>query len=368
MAGAPSPLPAIPKPYTIPLAVNKPLMMSCQLAAMAFCLALWAVPSRGAPASKAPAFESPAQEIAAERDLVEQVYKLFLAEKFDELDKLADELRATKAKFPRGFWKLPLFYQSIARGGKTDYDYVEGIKRLKKWVAAKPESITARVALGSMLVGYGWRARGTDYISETDPEDLKDFQARLAMGRKILEEAEKLPVRCPGLYAPLLSIGQGMGWDREEYDEVFEKAVALEPHYTPFYNAKRAYLLPQWGGRPGEWEEFAEESAERTKAALGMSLYTRIMWNAAASYGRGGKYLFSKTKASWPKMRQGFLDIERMYPGSWINLNMFAWFACVAGDKATARGLFERIGDNFRTGIWRSEEDFRKWKAWASED
>ncbi|KAF0127450.1 MAG: hypothetical protein FD189_197 [Elusimicrobia bacterium] len=287
-------------------------------------------------------------------------------EEFGQLEAIARELRATKARFKRGRWKLPLFYSALK-------DFPEGttweqrLQLFQKWAAAMPDSVTARVAAADILVSAAWLARGGGYSSEVSADNRRLFEGRLVSARTILEEAEKLPESCPALYNSLLLVAQGQGWARAEYENLFRKAVALEPLYTDHYTRKAFYLLPQWYGKTGEWEKFAETSAEAVKDSVGMDLYARIAWNMGEMYGKRGIDLFRKTALSWPRMRQGFIDADKRYPDSVIMLNVFAWYACVAGDKETAKGLFARLGDRYDPAAWGNPLQYHKWRRWANE-
>lgn len=305
-------------------------------------------------------------EQGEEDRLVESVKYRLDHEEFGQLDALARELRVTKARFKRGRWKLPLFYAAL-KDLPEGTTWEQRLQLFQKWGAEMPDSVAARVAEADILVSAAWEARGTGYSSGVSEENFRLFKERLAAARTILEEAEKLPETCPALYDVLLRVGQGQGWERAEHEKIFAKAVALEPLYTDFYVKKAHYLLPQWYGRSGEWEKFAETSAEAVKDSVGMELYTRIAWNMGQMYGKKGVDLFKKTDVSWPRMRQGFIDADNRYPDSVIMLNVFAWYACVAGDKETAKGLFARLGDRHDLSVWGDPVRYDKWRRWATE-
>lgn len=89
-----------------------------------------------------------------ERDaILSNIESLLAVSDFNQLDKIADEYRTSKAAFEDGEWKLSVFYDVIAYYlRKTPEEkWVSRIGRLKEWVAAKPDSITARVALAECL-------------------------------------------------------------------------------------------------------------------------------------------------------------------------------------------------------------------------
>src|ERR1700689_668627 len=78
-----------------------------------------------------------------ETDLVE--------EKFDDLDRMANQLRREKSRFQGSSWKLTAFYGALDKPMLTDKDTLDHLAHLKRWVALRPESITARVALAASL-------------------------------------------------------------------------------------------------------------------------------------------------------------------------------------------------------------------------
>jgi hypothetical protein len=99
-----------------------------------------------------------------------EVKKLLAAENFDELDRIANSARAKKSRFPGGGWKLRTFYLSLCGecDESSEADLIANIEHLKHWVANKPESITARVALTEAYISYAWYARGVEFADLVD--------------------------------------------------------------------------------------------------------------------------------------------------------------------------------------------------------
>lgn len=63
--------------------------------------------------------------------------------------------------------------------------------------------------------------------------------------------------------------------------------------------------------------------------------------------------IFSESKASWRKTRQGYEDMCKHFPGSMRILNNYCRLACLAGDKSKAKELFGQIGENKVEGSWK---------------
>jgi len=302
----------------------------------------------------------------AQKKIEREVQLLFEQEKFDELEKMANEFRINKTKFPDGVWKLTYFYMSfdLFETNKNDVQCNEYIRNLEKWMSKHPNSITAKIAAGNAWLTYAWKARGGDYANTVAEQGWKLMHDRLEKAYQLVKDNPLEPLMdCQGRYHALMRIAMGQGWDREKFDALFREAVSFEPGFYSYYMVKAHYIMPRWGGFKGEWQQFAEDAVKMTPESEGMGMYTRIlrsMWG----YNKEFKD-FNDPSVSWVKMKQGFLDMEKAYPDSFYNLNSFCLFACIAGDKETAKSLFKKIGKIPYTEAWYGRSNFEKWRRWA---
>lgn len=271
-------------------------------------------------------------------------------ENFELLEKTAAELRKTKDKFPEGLWKLEAFYNGIAPNDyiKVPLYWYGVFVRLEKWKKAYPNSITQRVALARAYIEWAWNARGGGWANTVTPEGWKLFEERIKKAHETLDEAEKLKEKCPQWAAEMQTVALAEGWGTDAYEALYQRAVKAEPTYCTYYFKKAYYLLPRWHGGDGEWEEYANEAATNEGAAYGMTFYARIAWANSGFYSN----IFKETGIEWPKMKQGFRDLEKQFPHSNWNLNAFCSFAFQAGDLATTRELLARIGDHAYLRAW----------------
>lgn len=288
-------------------------------------------------------------------------------QRFDELDALAADLRANKRRFASGRWKLGAFYEGLEAFSDprvSDAQWKRRLTLLSRWKEFRPASITAPVALGGGLAGYAWYARSGAAARDVAAEDMSLFQRRLAEARAVLDPAAARTSRCPHVYVALMSAAVGQSLPREGFEALFAKAVKFEPGYDEYYVVKARYLSPVWHGELGEWEEFAEEAGRGHP-----DLYARIALGMARGngklYGRFGIDLLRRSAITWPKLRDGMLEIDRMYPGGRENLNRLAWFAYQTNDHEAAKPVFERIGDRYDKNLWRSRAAFARARSWA---
>jgi hypothetical protein len=206
------------------------------------------------------------------------VAELFRQEKFTELDCIADSLRLSKARFSGGASKPHIFYPGVRgpEGHATDEDWEEHLEHAQGWVAAKPKSITARVALAESYASYAWYARGESTSDTVTGSGWKLFGQRLDKAKEILDEASSLEQKFPEWYAVMQEVALGQGWDRARETALFERAIAFDPSYYQFYRNHALFLAPQWNGGEGESAQFAQTMADRVGGKQGDLLYFEI--------------------------------------------------------------------------------------------
>lgn len=308
-------------------------------------------------------------ESRQQRALIEQVQSLFVEEKFDELDRMADEFRRTRARSSGGYPQLAEFYWVFGKC-PANVEWIEHVQRAQKWVSKKQDSVTARIALGYAHISCAWAARGSGWAGSVTEEGWKLFKEHLESAWRTLVEARKLPTKDAGLYSMLCLCGQGMGLPKSEVMEYFEKGLSIDAFYYPLYFHVAYYLLPRWHGQPGEWIKFAED-VSTTKPQEGEAIYARIIWAVVLSLAGSAEFkedeeLFARNGISWKRVKQGFLDIESRHPGSLRNLSAFCYLACLAGDRETACALFAKLAKHYDGDVWNDYRLYQKWRIWAN--
>ena len=299
-------------------------------------------------------------ELPSRQEILDNVWH----ERFDELEKLTEELRGQKLVFYNGYSKLSRIYGYLEGPGRKADDSVwkDYIAKLEKWAEAYPQSPAPLVALGNAWKDWAWKARGGGYAGSVTEEGWRLFGQRIEQARGYLEAAEKLPAKDPEVYRALIVVAMAQGWPRAQMEAVFKKGVALEPNYQQLYETKAYYLLPRWNGEPGEWEAFAEQAADARGDEEGDILYMAIARSQAWSE---STQFFRNTRISYARMKRGFEASLRRYPDSVWEMNSYCYFACIAGDRPTAKQLFQKINGRWETEVWRNQDYFRRWQNWA---
>jgi len=295
------------------------------------------------------------------------IRELFDREDFDAIDRLADEYRASKARFAGGFWKLHLMQSALDRPaaglltGASDSEWQKHLRRVTKWVEQKPNSISARTALAGSYLHYGWEARGGGYADTVSDEGWRLFGERAAKARNVLEDALGHNLKDPELLLTLMLTARAEQWEPDQQMALFERAVAFEPDYYYYYRLEAENLLPKWEGEPGEMARWADAQANRIGGKKGDSIYYEIATylNCACDSDR------NLNGMSWDRIKRGYAAVEQQYGPALDALNQLAYMAVMVNDSASARIIFQRIGDNWSKETWHNKKYFDDCRAWA---
>ena len=296
--------------------------------------------------------------------LAKQVRMMFEKKKFAELDAMAEKFRKSKSRFPDGAWKLDVFYTGFDLSTSTpEWAFPQWIAFANEWRRARPTSVTAQCVLTGAWMDYAWQARGGGYASQVKEESWKLAKDRLDKAWKIVNEPLASGVKdCPNRLNLRLRLATAMGFEKKQFDMLFQEAQRQEPGYYSHYITKGNYLLSKWHGEEGDWQQFIDKVVVQNPRGEGLTIYTRTAWRLFS--GNNWKD-FRGSGVSWDRMKAGFKQIDHNYPKSpWI-LNAYARFACRAGDRDTLISLFKRIDyDHYYPEAW-DKDDVNFCRKWA---
>ena len=281
---------------------------------------------------------------------------LFAAADYPALEELARGYRESKVCYADGGWKLRDVYYGVTPDGKrTEQAWIEQMAALQRWVQARPQSITARVALADGWVDYGWAARGGGYANTVTEQGWKHFGQRLEKAARVLKEAGELKEQCPRSWVVWLTLAKGMGAEKDQFEILFQKAIEAEPAFAPYYNQKAIYLLPRWHGKPGDTADFLQSAADKLGGEEGDVLYARAAWALQGVEGN----IFVDRGLTWPRVDKGFTVLEKRYPNSAYVRNGRAYLAVMGSDyKNKPRELVDRLEGKIDLVAWTSKENF----------
>lgn len=283
-------------------------------------------------------------------------------ENFLVLDSVAAAERAGRTRFPGGGWRLYAFYSAVeSPKGKpplTEAEWADTLDRLKRWVAQRPESATARVALGYAYLNYAWQARGYGDAASVTSEGRRLMQERLKLAETELQRAEG---KCPEWYYVMLQIGRLDGWTAEDLTAFLQRAITYEPEFYYSYQEVARGLMPKWRGKEGDVEKFAEESANKVGGKAGDILYWQITQSMMGDRDLGNMV----QHLSWSRAMVGYQALVAQYGVTQAGQNQLAQMAARFGDYMVTDETMTQIGDHWDPGTWGTKEYFQKVKTWA---
>jgi hypothetical protein len=287
-----------------------------------------------------------------------EVRKQWSNNNYEWLESEAVKLRMNKDRLPGGYWKLRVLYRSIETVVDTespDEVWKEHIARLENWVKQSPTFVMPRIILAEVWRSYGWKVRGTGFVPTVKQENRAPFEERLQKAYEILSDAATLRQKCPEWYLTKLLVATGQGEDRETFEKLYGDSLAFEPRYYYFYQAKAGYLLPQWYGKSGEWERYAEVDANKVGGEQGDIILFNVYTDRIA---HSGLEFMNDHQAIAPRLLAGFRATEKLYGSSPQRLNQACLISFFANDNKIPAELMKRIGNNYDLSVWRDESVF----------
>ncbi|MGO9844398.1 MAG: hypothetical protein ACLPZF_24860 [Candidatus Acidiferrales bacterium] len=233
---------------------------------------------------------------------------------------------------------------------------------LDKWIAAYPKSAAARISLAEFYINYGDFARGTGYADSVSNSQWRLFNERTALAKQALLEAAAFPERDPYWYAAMQMVAHHEGWNKDQARDLLDQAIAFEPGYYHFYVDYAYYLLPQWYGEKGDIQAFAEKTSAQLLSPDNSIVYFQIMSSLACYCQESMEGL---SRASYQELRDGYVNLFRLYGTSNLTANRFALMAAMFHDKFSAHEAFAEVASRDST-VWTTQESFEYFRAWAN--
>ncbi|HEX4301525.1 MAG TPA: hypothetical protein VHZ78_01940 [Rhizomicrobium sp.] len=276
----------------------------------------------------------------------------FLAGDFAFFDAKADGYRAAASRTTMGEWELDLLYRSInvsePQGVAHDsagFAMLEA--KTQGWAAKFPDAPTPHVMYAWLLIQQAWMLES--YANEDD--DVQQGARYGVQAHALLKQAEDyllahkaVASADPEWYAMMIEAVGGEYGQQARRDALLAEGAGRFPDYTPIYGHYLSRLLHDPKSNFAAVDAAIRDAARRTAAHSGDQMYARL-YTVVRLCHCDGDDLFGTTRADWPRMRQSFEQIAAAFPDPWVMDEEF-FFACEAGDKASAASALKRIGAN----------------------
>jgi hypothetical protein len=277
------------------------------------------------------------------------IYQTFQRGDFDTLDTIGHELQTSRERLNDGTWLSEAYFAAFRISVGTRLErYNENEQLLARWEQSRPTSPVLPMIKAGFHIDLAWKWRGNDYGYTVTPEGWAGFKKELAVARRILD-ADQTGKFYPEYYALMQMLALGEGWKKEKYMELFREATQTTPDYYRYYFNAVWYLMPQWHGKKGEWEAFAEHQRQRQGAGgAGDGLYARIAWSMRRNY----RDLFHETALSWDTAASGFEYLIKQHPASRNLKNEYAFLCWRQHDRARLQRSLPAIQPDPDMTIW----------------
>ena len=279
----------------------------------------------------------------------------FAAGDFQSIIMAADIWKERKCLLPDGESQAEYLLSGFSLYFRGAQGWEVSRKQLDKFKSAYPGSAVPYLAEARYWSDYANSARGFGYASTVTSNGWKLFNERLQKSNEILQAIKKEAADWPQWYWQEIRVQALLGEGKDPIDKTFNEGIEKFPNELAIYTERAYYLEPRWGGSWGEADKIALLALGKVRREPSDATYARMYWS------RGDllpvqSALFSESGASWPRMRNGFIELLKKYPTSTRISNAFLSYSCMAGDRNTYlkyRNSFPMLD----ASGWRDQED-----------
>jgi hypothetical protein len=186
----------------------------------------------------------------------------------------------------------------------------------------------ALLVRGEAYIDMAWSSRGNGYADTVTDAGWTNFEERLGVAEKALDEAWSLNSNQTLIPTAMLTLELGQGNGRERMEMWFNRAMALDPDNDAACEAKRYYLEPKWYGSSQDMLAFGRQCVE-SKAWGGRVPLTLVnAHKALAEYqDESERPLYWKQPQVWQDLKAAFTKYLQTNPNDFIERQEFALYA-----------------------------------------
>jgi membrane associated rhomboid family serine protease len=219
------------------------------------------------------------------------------------------------------------------------------LARLGDWRRQQPDSEGPDLVEALLFHTWAWGARGGGYAKEVAPNAWALYGQRIVMARAALADARRGAQSSPVWYQLALVIGSDASLGKDELRSTFDDAILKYPDYYSLHRAMLRILMPRWHGSYEEVDDFIADMLNIWSADRRSEVYARL-YSLYADLEGDDTDVFKDAYASWSQVREGYEQMLSRNPRSESLRNLYAAFACRAGDAETyvaARSQMRRV-------------------------
>ncbi len=146
---------------------------------------------------------------------------------------------------------VPLVIAAEVRGGERFFAEV---------LRAEPDSVPARILLGSRLIIQAWEARTAYSASFVSNAQAEVFHERLHRADEVLAEAVDRDPANAAAWSFRVTTARGLGLGLAEARYRYQRVAASGPHHFYAQQSMLQHLCPKWGGDLDTMHAFARDA------------------------------------------------------------------------------------------------------------
>lgn len=299
-----------------------------------------------------------------EREFVGPILVAAFDGKFEELDKLADELYRKKTLHRDGSWAINDFFSAF-----TEYDSYNQAdpekwqpvleQRLQSWVSEHPESASARIAMSGFYGDYAWAVINRNEENTLSEEQMLDFGNRLRQSFYALQGTNQLP----SAWTLLTALARPAGVQKKDVLELFPLMQEADPSFWHLYTEVVSQYLVPWrqGANHKEWNEWLVSvlNHENLSSVQSDSIYARIVLNLM-HYDYRRKRLPNPYEAAgvdWERLQRGTRKLLSDFPKSTRIPTYYLSASVLKGDEVGIQEALLALKYSYDPGLWSGKGD-----------
>lgn len=199
-------------------------------------------------------------------------------------------------------------------------------ERVKRWRAARPNSIFSEFALLRLNYSAAWTARSGQVYSRLTLKQRLGFSQGMLNAEMAMSAASPSLKETPIWHMLNLAILQDMPQRGRKSSEAYALAIKKWPYLYELHEAIFFRLNPRWGETWENADAYADKVARSFEPTEGTSFYARLYL-----------YIFdqgfdpSSVPVKWEKLRPSLSDLVKRYPTE-IHSNYAVSLACINSD------------------------------------
>ncbi|MGC3971984.1 MAG: DUF4034 domain-containing protein [Pirellulales bacterium] len=325
-------------------------------------------------AGRLPAFEAlepdpKLREPVQRRFIASKMERLLVEGRYEELERWAQSYLQNDAQFPSGASKF-----SELRGalGFTEHDVADPaevdryLEQLQAWLAKYPDSAAAKLTLAAL---YSETVELSGRYAKSPAE--QDDARRRAL--ELVYETEQAGCRSPDLYRTALRMGYYERRDEDLVDAYVERVLksgkwAPSALTAAYLHYSRLYRKESEGKRMHRVQAFFKQLLAETQDKYGPAMFAAMVEEIEFRPQDAG---IAGAGIDWPTLQAGFEALRKRFPDSPQHVQHYARWACLFGDRATAKRLFDELGElryEAEDRVWYDSLDLYYRRHWASDN